>query len=366
MSRTQVLTQAELNRALLARQMLLARAKFTPLKAIERLAGMQAQQARPPFVGLWTRLDGFKREDLLRSIRRKKVVRATTVRATVHLMGRRDYIALRGALQPYLSSCISPKSRAQFGGVPLEDIIETGKAFYSEAPRTFKKLCVHIEEKYPQIHPRIAAVAVRLNVPKMQVPTDAEWGFSSVPKWSASEVFLGEPLPMDDNVERLVLKYLAAFGPANPSDAQVWSGRKGLRKVFEKLRSKLKVFKDEKGRELFDLPHAPRPSFDTPAPVRFIPEFDNLILSHADRTRIVDEEHRSALVSKNLHVAATFLVDGRVAGTWKLETARKSTTLRVQPFAPLPAFVKAELNEEGGRLLEFVAPEATTRKVQWS
>ena len=363
MSRTRVLAPADLNRALLARQMLLERARATPLKAIERLAGMQAQQVRPPFVGLWTRIEGFQRDSLLRSIRRKKVVRATAMRATVHLFSTRDYVALRGAFQPYLTSCIPPKAKAQLGGVALEDVVETGRAFYSEAPRSFKELCGHLEKKYPSAHPRIAAVAVRLNLPKMQVPTDTEWGFPSVPEWSAAEVFLGEPVPMDDDAELLVLKYLAAFGPATPADAQVWSGRTGLRKVFEKLRHRLKVFQDEEGRELFDLPRAPRPSAETPAPVRFIPEFDNLILSHADRTRIVDDAHRPALVSKNLHVAATFLVDGRVAGTWKLEKAKKSATLRMHPFAPLPPGVKNELTEEGGRLLEFVFPEAATWKV---
>lgn len=360
-----VLTQTELNRALLARQMLLERAAVTPAKAIERLAGMQAQQARPPFVGLWTRLAAFKREDLLRLFQRKTVVRATGMRATVHLFCTRDYLALRGALQPLLAACIPPKARAELGDVPMEELLEAGRRFYAESPRSFKELCAHFEQEYPQAHSRIAAVAVRLNVPKMQAPGDAEWGFSTTPAWQEAETFLGRPVPMEDDAPLLVKKYLAAFGPATPADAQVWSGRNGLRAVFEELRPKLKVFQNEEGRELFDLPRAPRPAADTPAPTRILPEFDNLILSHADRSRIVDDEHRPALVSKNLHVAATFLLEGRVAGTWKLERTKRSVTLRVRPFSPLPAKAKTELHGEADGLLSFVAPDATSTQVDF-
>ena len=286
-------------------------------------------------------------------------------RATLHLFCARDYLALRGALQPFLASCIPPKAKAELGDVPMEELLEAGKRFYSEEPRSFKELRVHFEKEYPQANPRIAAVAVRLNVPKMQEPGDSEWGFSATPAWLEAETFLGRPVPPEDDAPLLVKKYLAAFGPATPADAQVWSGRNGLRAVFEELRPKLKVFRNEEGRELFDLPRAPRPAADVPAPVRFLPEFDNLILSHADRSRIVDDEHRPALVSKNLHVAATFLLEGRVAGIWKLERTKRSATLCVRPFSPPPARAKAELREEGGRLLRFLAPDDTSAQVEF-
>jgi len=138
-----------------------------------------------------------------------------------------------------------------------------------------------------------------------------------------------------------------------------------MRAEFEKLRPQLKVFQNEKGQELFDLPRAPRPPANTPAPVRFIPDFDNLILSHADRTRIVADEHRPALITKNLHVPATFLVNGRVAGTWKIERTKKSAALNIHPFAPLPAKAKAELKREGDRLLHFFEPEANSSTMQF-
>ena len=206
---------------------------------------------------------------------------------------------------------------------------------------------------------------VRLNVPKVQIPTEAPWGYTNVPEWLVAEKWLGKPVPMTQDLAALVKKYLAAFGPATPADAQAWSGCKGLRAVFEEMRPKLKTFQNEKGQELFDLPRAPRPAVDTPAPVRFIPDFDNLILSHADRTRIVDDEYRPALVSKNLLVRATYLVNGRVAGMWKVELARQSATLIVEPFAPIPAKAKAELKAEGERLLHFIEPNAATHKIQF-
>lgn len=345
--------------------MLLARETVSPLKVIERLAGLQAQQARPPFVGLWTRLEQFSRTDLIKLLKRKSVVRATMMRATVHLMATRDYLALRGAVQPMLASCIPPSKAKALGGVPLEAILKAGRAFYAKAPRPFSELVAHLEAKFPKAHPRIAAVAVRLNVPKVQVPTDAPWGYTNVPEWLVAERWLGKSVPMTEDRTALVKKYLAAFGPATPADAQTWSGCTGLREVFEALRPKLKVFQNEKGQELFDLPRAPRPPSSTPAPVRFIPDFDNLILSHADRTRIVDDAFRPALVSKNLLVRATYLVNGRVAGMWKVERARKTATLVLEPFTPAPAKAKAELKREGEQLLQFLEPEADAHKIQF-
>ena len=362
---SQPLTRDALNRALLARQMLLARETVSPVKVVERLAGMQAQQARPPFIGLWTRLENFSRNQLIQSLQRKTIVRATMMRATVHLMSARDYLDLRGALQPMLAACIPPSKIKALGGESVEAILKAGRSFYAKTPRPFNEMVTQLETQFPKAHPRIAAVMVRLNVPKLQIPTEAPWGYTNVPEWLVAEKWLGKPVPMTQDLAALVKKYLAAFGPATPADAQAWSGCKGLRAVFEEMRPRLKTFQNEKGQELFDLPRAPRPAVDTPAPVRFIPDFDNLILSHADRTRIVDDEYRPALVSKNLLVRATYLVNGRVAGMWKVELARQSATLIVEPFAPIPAKAKAELKAEGERLLHFIEPNATTHKIQF-
>ena len=360
-----LLTQQELNRALLARQMLLVREKVTPLKAIGRLAGMQAQQARPPFVGLWARLENFQRADLLKLFQRRRVVRATAMRATIHLFTARDYLSLRGALQPMLGAVMSPKFIKELGGESILKICATGRKFFGTAPQSFKNLRELLKSKHPKADHRIAALAVRMNVPLLGVPGDAPWGFSTNATWILADEWLGQPVPPQVDTPALIKKYLAAFGPATPADAQAWSGCKGLRAEFEKLRPQLKVFQNEKGQELFDLPRAPRPPADTLAPVRFIPDFDNLILAHADRTRIVDDAYRPALVSKNLLVRATFLVDGRVAGTWKTERAKKTATLVIEPFAPLPARVKASLKSEGEALITFSEPEAESFKIEF-
>ena len=272
-----LLTRDALNRALLARQMLLARENVAPMKVIERLAGLQAQQARPPFVGLWTRLEKFSREDLLKQLKRRRIVRVTVMRATVHLMTARDYLALRGTLQPMLAGMLPPKFIEALGGVPMAKICATGKKFFGAAG-SFKDLRELMKAKHPKANHRVAALAVRMNVPLNGVPGEMTWGFFTNATWKLAEEWLGKPVSMGEDRAALVKKYLAAFGPATPADAQSWSGCKGLRAVFEDLRPKIKVFQNEKGQELFDLPRAPRPLADTPAPVRFIPDFDNLIL----------------------------------------------------------------------------------------
>jgi hypothetical protein len=264
-----------------------------------------------------------------------------------------------------LGAVMPPKFIKELGGVPVRKIAASARKFFSGEARPFKELREWLQPKHPKADYRIAALAVRMNVPLLGAPGDTPWGFSPNATWILADDWLGQPLPVQVDTPALIKKYLAAFGPATPADAQAWSGCKGLRAEFEKLRPQLKVFQNEKGQELFDLPRAPRPSANTPAPVRFIPDFDNLILSHADRTRIVADEHRPALITKNLHVPATFLVNGRVAGTWKIERTKKSAALNIHPFAPLPAKAKAELKREGDRLLHFIEPEANSSKMQF-
>ena len=260
------LTQADLNRALLTRQMLLAREAVSPVKAIGRLAGMQAQQGRPPFVGLWTRLENFKRADLLKLFHRRRVVRATAMRATIHLFTARDYLALRGALQPMLGAVMPPKFIKELGGESIPKICATGRKFFAAAPQSFKDLREWLQSKHPKADHRVAALAVRMNVPLLGAPGDTPWGFSTNATWTFADKWLGQPVPMNVDTPALIKKYLAAFGPATPADAQAWSGCKGLRAEFEKLQPQLKVFQNEKGQELFDLPRAPRPPANTPAP----------------------------------------------------------------------------------------------------
>ncbi|HEU4630021.1 MAG TPA: winged helix DNA-binding domain-containing protein, partial [Gemmatimonadaceae bacterium] len=196
--------------------------------------------------------------------------------------------------------------------------------------------------------------AIRLRVPLVQLPGDTAWGWDAKAPFALAESWLGTALSDDDSPAALVRRYLAAFGPATPTDAACWLGLRGLRATFDALRPELMTFRDERGRELFDLPDAPRPDGDVDAPVRFLPEFDNLVLGHDDRTRVVAPEHRPYLFTRNLLVPATFLVDGVVAGTWTSTCKRGVATLTLTPFGKLTKPVQRELRDEGLALLRFV------------
>jgi len=362
------LSTRQLNRALLARQMLLERQKVTPLAAIERLVGMQAQVPRPPFGGLWTRLQRFEREDLVRLERDKKVVRATAMRGTIHLLSASDYLMLRPALGQMLAAGANTIVGKRMTEAPATgELLAIARDFFGKTPAPFDDFRKVLQLKYPTHDVRALAYTVRMGLPLIMVPTDGTWGYPSNAGFALAERWLGQKTPMDSpQLEKVVLRYLAAFGPASPADAQNWSGLRALREVFERLRPKLLTFRDERKRELFDLSHAPRPDGDTTAPVRFLPEYDNVLLGHADRTRIVSDENRKRLVTKNLIVIGSFLVDGFVAGAWKTEEKKKSATLVLTSFGKLSRETKAELEEEGDTMLRFYFPEANDHAVRVS
>jgi winged helix DNA-binding protein len=361
-----VLTRDALSRATLARQMLLAREKATVVSAVERLAGLQAQLARPPFIGLWSRIEGFRAEDLARAVHDRKVVRATLMRGTLHLMTTRDYLDLRPALQPMLSEGMEGvlKDRAQ--RIDLDGVTATARACLDEQPRTFEELRGVLGKAWPGLDVRALGYAVRTHLPLVQVPTETRWAWPGAASFAVAESWIGRKMGKGGGAIALVLRYLGAFGPASVRDAQTWSGMRSLADAFAALRPKLKVFHDEKGRELFDLPKAPRPPAGTPAPVRFLPDYDNLLLAHADRTRVVADAHRTRLATKNLQVLATFLVDGFVAGSWKIERTRSSAALVLTAFEPLSRKAKADLTAEGKALLRFAESDAKTAEVRFS
>ncbi len=359
MAKIEKLSLKALSRATLDRQMLLSRQRVKPLKVVERLVGMQAQEARPPFIGMWTRLERFAAADLIKLFHSRKVVRATSLRGTLHLMTVKDYIALRGAIQPALSAGMKSILGKRAVAMDLSRVVKDAAAFFRKSHATFKSLRDHLDKLHKTIDARSMGYAVRTHLPIVQVPTDDTWGFPNHCDFALAESWLAEEIDMtasDKATELLVKRYLAAFGPATAADARIWSGLSGLNDVFERLRPKLKVFVDEKERELFDLPRAPRPAGDTPAPVRLLPEFDNLILSHADRSRVISDEHRQRVVSKNLRVFATFLVDGFAAGTWKIESSKSTAKVTLTPFRHVPKQAKGELREECKQLAAFVEP----------
>ncbi|MFF5208987.1 winged helix DNA-binding domain-containing protein [Streptosporangium sp. NPDC000396] len=356
------LTTRQLNRATLARQMLLSREKTDVVTAVERLGGMQAQEARHPFTGLWTRVDGFRREDLHQALHDRLLVRATMMRATLHLMSAADYAAFRMTLQPMLATAVTGRGDL-FAGLDLDELLPVARGFLQRRPLGFTTLRSLLQEKFPEVNDRGLGYAVRTQLPLVMVPTKDRWAFPPAADFTLADMWLGSDLS-GEPVEELVLRHLAAFGPAASADVQTWSGIKGLRTVLDGLRPRLRVFRDEQGRELFDLPEAPRPAEDVPAPARFLPDFDNLMLAHADRTRVIADEYRGRVVTKNLRVRATFLWDGFARGTWQVERRRKDAILRMTPFESLPKSAISNLTEEADALLRFLEPDAETSDVR--
>lgn len=366
MAGTDQLDQRSLNRALLDRQLLLRRHRMPAPQAVEHLVGMQAQAPNPPYVGLWTRLEGFRPDELGQLMVDRAVVRATLMRGTIHLVSARDCLRLRPVLQAFLERQVwanATYGRAHLEGVDLDAVLAAGRALVEEEPRTVAALRELLGPRWPDREPSALAYAVRLLLPVVYVPPRGVWGRSGPVAFTTVESWLGEPVPERSSLEDMVLRYLAAFGPASPADAQTWSGLTRLGEVFASLRPRLRVFRDESGRELYDLPDAPRPGPDVPAPVRLLPEFDNLTLSHADRTRVIADEHRRVIASRNGMVPGMLLVDGFVRGIWRLARTRREVRLRVEPFERLSRRDRDAVAAEGEALLRLVAAEAPASEV---
>ena len=356
-----ILNRRQLNRALLERQMLLQRANLPVSETIEWLVGMQAQEPNSPYVGLWTRLDGFRPEQLSALIENREAVRGTMMRCTLHLFTARDYLAVRPVLQHVVDRGFngSPFAR-RIAGVDRRELLSAGRAILEERPRPGAELAKLLGEKWPGVDADSLRFAVHYLEPLVQIPPRGVWGASSRPILATAEAWLGRPLATERKADDMIRRYLAAFGPATVGDVQAWSGLTGLREAVERLRPCLRTFRDERGRELFDVPDGPLPDPDTPAPPRFLPVFDNSLLAHVDRTRIVADEHR--VISLN----GSVLVDGFVAGTWKIAQDSGQAVLLVELLAPLSSEDSAAVTEEGSRLLAFAAAEALHHDVRFT
>jgi len=361
-----LLTQRALNRALLDRQLLLRRHRMSAVEALEHLVGLQGQAPKPPYIGLWTRLEGFCPDELGRLMLDRSAVRATLMRGTIHLVSARDCLWLRPLLQPFLERQVwanATYGRAHLDGMDVDALLEAGRALLEEEPRSVAALRELLGPRWPDRDPSALAFAVRLLLPVVFVPPRGVWGRSGPVAFTTADAWLGEPVPDKGSVESLVLRYLAAFGPAAPADAQTWSGLTRLGEVFESLAPRLRVFRDETGRQLYDLPDAARPEPDTPAPVRLLAEFDNLTLSHADRSRVIADEHRRVIASRNGMVPGMVLVDGFVRGMWRLKKDRREVRLQVEPFEKLSRRDRTAVEKEATALLGLVAEQAQGSEV---
>jgi hypothetical protein len=363
---TSVLGRRAVNRATLDRQLLLRRADMTAIDAIEHLVGMQAQAPRAPFVGLWCRLAGFRHEELSELVTSRAAVRGSLMRATIHLVSARDCLALRPLVQPVLASGFSASPFARnVNGVDLDAVLAAGRALLEERPRTRTELARELTGRWPDRDAESLAYAVSYLMPLVQVPPRGTWTGAGQATFTTVEAWLGRaPSPSGLLVDEMLLRYLGAFGPAGVMDVQTWCGLTRLGEVAERLGPRLRRFRDENGRELLDLPDAPRPDPDTPAPPRFLPEYDNLLLSHADRSRVVVDGRTVPLYPGNGGVRGELLVDGFWRANWAIGRDGTGATLTIEPFRPLSKRDSAAITREGLRLLAFAAAGADSHDVR--
>jgi hypothetical protein len=371
----EVLSRQALNRALLERQMLLRRTPVPEsaagragrvVQVVEHLLGLQAQAPFPPYYGLWSRLEDFRPDELATLITGRQVVRIALMRGTIHLVSARDCLRLRPLVQPVLDRALATTYGRQLDGVDTRALAAAGRALTEAEPRTFRELGALLAGQWPGRVPAALAQGVRGLVPLVQVPPRAVWGAAGQARHTPAEAWLGRPLDRDATLDAMMLRYLAAFGPASVRDVQAWSGLTGLREVAGRLRPALRAFRDENGTELLDLPDAPRPDPGTPAPVRLVAEYDNLILSHADRARVISESDRPRLYGRNGVFPGTVLVNGFVAGLWRVARPAGAVTLTVEPFGKIGVRDRDAITDEAGRMLAFAAPAGAARDIRFA
>lgn len=361
MTRAAVLGTRALNRATLARQLLLDRADVPVLDAVAHLGGLQAQEPQEPFVGLFSRLRAFDPLVLSDLLVRRSVVRTHLMRRTVHLVTADDALAWRARHEAMLRQRVLGTYRRELEGVDLAELAAAGRAVMADGePRTMTELARAVAGRWPDPGPRpLGEMLVAALVPMVQMPPRGLWrakaGVRNVPlaSWLGREIAPPSADGSDPVGQALVRRYLAAFGPAATADLRAWCGLAGLPAAVAAMREELVAFRDERGRELLDLPEAPRPDPGTPAPVRFLPAFDNVILGYDDRTRIIDDTHRGLSVAG----ARVVLVDGRVAATWTV----KGDTVVVTPLGRFSRADRACVAEEGEALASFVSDDESHR-----
>ncbi|MEV2243022.1 winged helix DNA-binding domain-containing protein [Streptomyces sp. NPDC049970] len=349
-----VLSNRALNRATLKRQLLLSRSAVPVLDAVRGLVGLQAQNTRPPYFQLYSRLAGFDPAELSALMESREVVRIVTLRSTIHTHTAEDALTLRPLVQPARDRELN-MFRGGLTGVDLDRLTELARELVEERPRTMKELREELLQHWPDADPRALAVAARCGLPLVQVTPRGQWGRSGQVALTTAEHWLGGPPLPAASPDDMVMRYLGAFGPASVKDMQTWAGLTRMREVFERLRPRLATFRDENGVELFDLPDAPRPGPDTPAPPRFLPEFDNVLLGHADRTRVIPPAYKGRNGVGNQSYG-TVLSDGYLAALWRLDGTADDATVTVQALGGLGPAAREEITREAVDMLKVMSP----------
>ncbi|MGH2946871.1 MAG: winged helix DNA-binding domain-containing protein [Solirubrobacteraceae bacterium] len=343
------MTRRELNRALLARQLLLRRAVLPVADAVEHLLGLQAQAPMPPYYGLWSRLEGFDPDVLGRMLTDREVVRLTLMRGTVHLVTVRDALLLRPLVQAAIERGHDGAFGRRMSGARVDELVPAVREILADGPLGARDVARRLVERGIGDDVEAIGSAVRTYVPLVQLPPRGVWGAGGHARYATIEAWTGQELEAAPSIDAVVWRYLRAFGPASVMDVQSWSGLTRLKAVMERLRPRLVTFRDEDGRELFDLPDAPRPDPEVVAPVRFLGEFDNVLLGHADRRRIIPPGFSWEAMRADGRFVSNLLVDGMLGGTWWLD--KREATLAIRPFGELAE--RDEVAEEARRMADF-------------
>lgn len=351
-----------LNRATLARQLLLRRERLPVDTAVHRLLALQAQLPRPAVVGLWARVEQLDRLAVAGLFESRALVRATTMRGTLHVMTAGDFLAFRSCLQPGLDGGLRAILRERAAALDMIALGRTAEA-YLKKPHNFEEIRAHLAAAFPRGDERAMGYAVRMALPLVQVPGAGPWGFPAQADFVSARAWLGKAPARCPSPGPLILRYLAALGPATVRDAESWLGLGGLAPEFDRLRPRLVVVGGTARAPLYDLPDAPRPDGDVPAPIRFLPEWDSVVVTRADE-RVVARAHRPRVFLPGLRVAALVLVDGCAVASWNVTRTRKVATLTIEPFSTMPTRVASEMKAEGESLLAFMEPDAATYEIQ--
>jgi len=358
------LTNRQLNRATLARQMLLERSDMGIAEAVDWLIGLQGQVSEGPYQGLWSRLAGFRHEDLTQLIVERTLVRATSFRATLHLHTVDDLIGVRPFVQPALDRMWkSAFGNRRFGDNDIKAVHKTGVKLLNAGPLTGGQLGKALQEKFPTGEPLAKSTLLQVKEILVQIPPTRIWGSGHAPVLTRVENWVPAPHQRSLRLEDLALRYLSAYGPATILDMQSWSGISRLGEVVAKLADRLITFESEDGRTLYDLPDAPRPDPDVPAPVRFLPDFDNAILGYDNRDRILGETRQERLVAETRSFRA-LLVGGFVAGNWAITRKKDKAILTVHPFRKLLKREQRGVEQEAEAFLAFMEEDAAQRDTQ--
>jgi hypothetical protein len=363
--KSDTLTLRDLNRATLARQMLLGRESVGVVEALERLAGMQAQYSPSPYIGLWTRLEAFKKEDLTSALLNREVVKASLMRWTLHLASAGDYAYFARAVAESRAAVWRPN--AEKAGVDAPALHKALLEFAAK-PRLLDEMREFVDAQAqlppdPDRYPYTIWHAASARGWLVHVPPSGTWKYFGKNSYISTREWLGqmEEPSLQDAMVHLVRRYLGALGPATRADVVSWGGLRKVSLVDEAIRTlgdEVVTFQGEDGKALYDLAVSPRPRGDVPAPIRYLPKWDNLLLGYDNRERVLPARYRKVIIAKNGDVAPTFLVNGVVAGMWSSKLERNTATLNLEAFEEIGPEAWAALDEEGERLIRFVEPEA--------